>query len=42
LGGGLDPIHPDDREGVKDAWAGAIERGEFHADYRICHHADRR
>lgn len=33
--GWLEMVHPDDRDGVKDIWAGAIERGEFHADYRL-------
>lgn len=40
--GWLDPVHPDDRERVMDIWAGAIERGEYHADYRIRHAAERR
>ena len=35
--GWLDPVHPDDRDGVRAIWAGAVERGEFHADYRIRH-----
>lgn len=34
--GWLDPVHPDDRQGVMEIWQGAIERGEFHADYRLC------
>lgn len=33
--GWLDPVHPEDRERVKGVWAGAVERGEFHADYRL-------
>ncbi|MBB6165563.1 PAS domain-containing protein [Rhizobium wenxiniae] len=33
--GWLDPVHPDDRAGVKEIWGGAIERGSFQADYRI-------
>jgi PAS domain S-box-containing protein len=35
--GWLDPVHPDDRARVREIWASAIERGEFHADYRLCH-----
>lgn len=40
--GWLDPVHPDDRERVTAIWAGAIGRGEFHADYRICHRTEKR
>ena len=40
--GWLDPVHPDDRDGVMAIWAGAIERGEFHADYRILHATEQR
>ncbi|WP_326522732.1 PAS domain-containing protein [Sphingomonas sp.] len=40
--GWLDPVHPDDRERVKAVWEGAVERGEFHADYRICHAPEHR
>ncbi|URI07903.1 PAS domain-containing protein [Aquincola tertiaricarbonis] len=35
----LEPVHPDDRARVMATWAEAIERGEFHAEYRI-YHAD--
>ena len=38
--GWLEPVHPDDRERVMGVWAGALERGEFHADYRLRHPAD--
>ena len=34
--GWLDPVHPDDRKAVCDIWERAVERGEFHADYRVC------
>lgn len=40
--GWLDPVHPDDREHVMGVWRGANERGEFHADYRICHQGEDR
>ncbi|MCC2978812.1 PAS domain S-box protein [Sphingomonas sp. IC4-52] len=40
--GWLDPVHADDRQQVKEIWAGAIERGEFHADYRIFHQGEHR
>ena len=37
--GWLDQVHPDDRDRVLAVWKGAVERGDFHADYRI-HHAE--
>ncbi|MBN8808251.1 MAG: PAS domain-containing protein [Sphingomonas sp.] len=40
--GWLDTVHSDDRERVKEVWAGAVERGEFHADYRICNASQHR
>ncbi len=40
--GWLDPVHPDDRDGVREIWDGATERGEFHADYRIFHQTEER
>lgn len=40
--GWLEPVHPDDRETARALWAGATERGEFSADYRICHAAEHR
>ncbi len=40
--GWLDQVHPDDRERVREVWAGAIERGEYHADYRVRHAAEQR
>lgn len=40
--GWLEPVHPDDREPVLAVWQGAMERGEFHADYRIFHRAEER
>jgi two-component system, chemotaxis family, CheB/CheR fusion protein len=40
--GWLDLVHPDDRDQVKNIWGGAIERGEFHADYRVFHGSEGR
>ena len=40
--GWLDSVHPNDRDRVKAIWAGATERGEFHADYRICQREEHR
>jgi PAS domain S-box-containing protein len=40
--GWLEPVHPDDRDAARALWAGATERGEFSADYRICHAAEHR
>lgn len=40
--GWLDPVHPEDREGVQKVWADAIQRGEFHADYRVRHASEGR
>jgi PAS domain S-box-containing protein len=33
--GWLDAIHPDDRARTKQAWAGAVEKGEYYAEHRI-------
>ncbi|MCC2976585.1 PAS domain S-box protein [Sphingomonas sp. PL-96] len=35
--GWLHAVHPDDRDAAMAVWAGALERGEFHANYRIRH-----
>lgn len=40
--GWLEPVHPDDRARVLAVWEGAIERGEFHVDYRLCYQAESR
>lgn len=40
--GWLACVHPDDRQATRAAWAGATERGEFKADYRICHRPEGR
>ena len=40
--GWLDQVHPDDRERVREVWASAIERGEYHAEYRVRHAAEQR
>ncbi len=40
--GWLDVVHPDDREPALELWKGAIERGEFQAEYRILHLEDGR
>lgn len=40
--GWLDPVHPDDRAAAMGMWAGAMDRGEFHADYRIRRASDGR
>jgi PAS domain S-box-containing protein len=36
--GWLELLHPEDRETARDAWARAVERGLFEAEYRICAH----
>ena len=40
--GWLAPVHPDDREPTMRIWAGAIERGEFQAEYRLFHASEGR
>ncbi|MXO84429.1 PAS domain-containing protein [Altererythrobacter aurantiacus] len=40
--GWLDAVHPDDRERAQEAWANAVERGEFQTDYRVCHASEDR
>lgn len=40
--GWLAPIHPADREQARTMWSDAMDRGEFHADYRIFHAAEGR
>jgi PAS domain S-box-containing protein len=34
--GWLNAVHPDDRQRVTEIWSGAIDRGEFAAEYRVC------
>lgn len=37
--GWLEQVHPEDRQGLKDAWAAAVASGrDFHADFRIRRH----
>jgi two-component system CheB/CheR fusion protein len=38
--GWLEPLHPDDREVARTAWARAVEEGGFDLEYRIRHAAD--
>ena len=33
----LDAVHPDDREKMKAAWEGAVDRGGFQAEHRLRH-----
>lgn len=33
--GWLEPIHPDDREGAREAWRNAESQGRYEADYRL-------
>lgn len=38
-GGGFDPLHPDDRETIRAAWAQAVaERRPFESEYRLRRH----
>ncbi|WP_102960838.1 CheR family methyltransferase [Mangrovicella endophytica] len=39
--GWLEPVHPDDREVARAAWAKAAEQGGFDVEYRICHAVER-